>query len=141
MHSAVHVRWRAPYHNATGGSPISGYRLFMYPGASLNTVADPDPVKQEVQRVVIDADRPSPERQRILFENTKFDSVVRLYVDGKWTKPLERAAPDSEWEHAIANAIGCNYGKTTRDKCVNVTGYDGMPVSYTHLTLPTILRV
>ena len=124
--TSVHVRWRAPYHNATGGSPISGYRLFMYPGASLNTVADPDPVKQEVQRVVIDADRPSPERQRILFENTKFDSVVRLYVDGKWTKPLERAAPDSEWEHAIANAIGCNYGKTTRDKCVNVTGYDGM---------------
>ena len=56
--TSVHVGWRAPAPNSTGGSAITGYNLYMYPGASLNTVSDMDPVKQEVQRVIVTSNAP-----------------------------------------------------------------------------------
>lgn len=115
--TSVHVRWRAPAHNSTGGSPITGYRLFMYPGAPLNTVADPDPVKQEVQRVVVTANAPQDETQRVVFDNVASSSAVRLYVDGVWTRNLLRSDGNGAWERAIAIAAGCEYTSAGRQNC------------------------
>ena len=61
--TSVSISWDSPTPNATGGSPITGYKVFMYPGVAFNSVADPEPVKQEVQRVYVTTKKPTPEFQ------------------------------------------------------------------------------
>lgn len=118
--TSIHVQWSPPALNSTGGSAITGYKLYMYPGASLNTVADPDPVKQEVQRVVVTSKAPTDEQQRLLFTNIDPDlSTVRLRVAGNWTTALKPSAHNNVWAAAIASAFGCS-------ACVTVDGEAGL---------------
>lgn len=43
----ITVAWAAPVD--TGKSPVTGYQLYMFDGVGLNSQADPEPVKHEIQ--------------------------------------------------------------------------------------------
>ena len=47
----ITVSWPMPSSNSSGGTPITGYKLFMYTGVGLNTLANPKTVFQEVQKI------------------------------------------------------------------------------------------
>ena len=56
--SAISLAWLAPTSDATGGSAITGYKLYQYEGADLNAVTvdlstGDSPVKQEVQTITL----------------------------------------------------------------------------------------
>ena len=86
----------------------------------LNSVSDPDPVKQEVQRVIVTSSAPRDETQRLLFTNVDSDTTsIRLYVSGTWTSTsLTPADSNSVWSSAIETALGCS-------GCVDVVGNAG----------------
>lgn len=45
--SEVTLSWAAPVD--TGKSPVTGYHVYMFDGVGLNSQADPEPVKHEIQ--------------------------------------------------------------------------------------------
>lgn len=45
--SEITISWAAP--TDTGKSPITGYQVYMFDGVGLNSQADPEPVKHEIQ--------------------------------------------------------------------------------------------
>ena len=49
--SSISMSWPLPTSNSTGGMAISGYRLWMYPGVPLNTIAYPTVVFQASQLI------------------------------------------------------------------------------------------
>jgi hypothetical protein len=49
--SAITVNWPMPASQSTGGIPVTGYKLFVYPGVGANTLASPRTVWNEVQVV------------------------------------------------------------------------------------------
>ena len=52
--------------HSTGKTPITGYMVYMYPGAPLNTQAIPEPVVRAVQTITSYAKGVTPEAQRLV---------------------------------------------------------------------------
>ena len=50
---SVSVVWMPPPPHAQGGTPISGFKLYMYENINHNSKFDPEPVRQEVQDIII----------------------------------------------------------------------------------------
>eukprot|EP01036_Dinobryon_divergens_P022354 gene22354-30602_t len=58
--TAISITWPMPPTSITGGIPITGYKVLMYPGAQLNTLAHPKTVYNEVQQIQTTVDPKSP---------------------------------------------------------------------------------
>ena len=63
--TAIALSWKSPVMNSTGGSPITGYKVYMFPGVPLITAADPEPVKKEIQQITTYVAAPATEVQKI----------------------------------------------------------------------------
>lgn len=50
--TSMTVEWTSPSPGSTGGTPITGYKLYMYSAIDQNTKAVPEPVEQEVQDII-----------------------------------------------------------------------------------------
>ena len=50
------VEWPSPALDGTGGTPITGYKLYQYAGIGPNTKSNPEPIRQEVQDVLLIVD-------------------------------------------------------------------------------------
>ncbi|CAM9800578.1 unnamed protein product [Ectocarpus sp. 6 AP-2014] len=61
--SEVTLSWAAPVD--TGKSPVTGYHVYMFDGVGLNSQADPEPVKHEIQLVSLSVDDPVPAIQDV----------------------------------------------------------------------------
>eukprot|EP00957_Ditylum_brightwellii_P123462 9413241-Ditylum_brightwellii.AAC.1 len=51
--TSMTVDWSPPAVDITGGTPITGYMLYMYEGIDANSKSIPEPVRQEIQDVLI----------------------------------------------------------------------------------------
>jgi hypothetical protein len=49
--SEITLTWPMPSSNSTGSVPVTGYKVYMFPGVGLNTLANPVTVLNEVQVV------------------------------------------------------------------------------------------
>jgi hypothetical protein len=49
--TAVTLAWPMPASTSTGGTPLTGYQLYMFPGVGLNTLSTPIQVQKEVQTI------------------------------------------------------------------------------------------
>ena len=58
--TSISITWPMPPTFATGGIPITGYKVYMYPNAQLNTLAHPRTVFNEVQQIQTSVDSKSP---------------------------------------------------------------------------------
>jgi hypothetical protein len=76
--TSIALAWDEPADRGT--SPITGYEVWMYPGAALNTQADPDPVKQEVQVVRTSVATPAAEVQVVTVTDARAGGQFRLRV-------------------------------------------------------------
>lgn len=47
------VEWSSPALDGIGGTPITGYKLYQYAGIGPNTKSNPEPIRQEVQDVLL----------------------------------------------------------------------------------------
>ena len=47
------IEWLAPAPDSTGGSPVTGYKLYQYEGIGPNTKSNPEPIMQEVQDILV----------------------------------------------------------------------------------------
>ncbi|CAM6003542.1 unnamed protein product, partial [Sphagnum balticum] len=65
--SQITIVWPMPSSNSTGGTPITGYKVYMYPGVLLNTLANPRPVLNEVQMITTAVDPQLYEIQNVSF--------------------------------------------------------------------------
>ena len=104
--TAIDISWDSPPPNSTGHSPITGYKVYMYPGVALNSVADPEPVKQEVQRVYVSVIKPQSEVQTVYVQNAVNGGNFRLYVLGRYTRELSTDSTGAEVAAAIQAAFG-----------------------------------
>jgi hypothetical protein len=76
--TSIALKWDEP--NDRGLSPITGYEVWMYPGAALNTQADPDPVKQEIQVIRTVVATPAAEVQVLTLTNARDGGQFRVRV-------------------------------------------------------------
>jgi hypothetical protein len=65
---------------ASGGSPVTGFRVFAFPGVAAVTQADPFPVKQEVQVVALANRAPADAVQTIAITGALGGSFALRYV-------------------------------------------------------------
>ena len=70
-----------------------------------------------------------------------FDQVLGLYVDVENSADCDGSNSERQVVTAHAGLSGGNRGGCPVKLAITVTGVVETPVSYTHLTLPTILRV
>ena len=100
----ISLTWALPGVNSTGGSPITGYRVYMFPGIGLNTYANPHPVLKEVQQVSTSVDPQLPAIQKVsVFGAT--GGTYRLFVFGEPTIVLSAAASSSSIAAALRVAL------------------------------------
>ena len=76
--TAIALEWDEP--TDRGVSPITGYEVWMYPGAALNTQADPEPVKQEIQTIRTVVATPAAEVQVLTITDARDGGKFRLRV-------------------------------------------------------------
>jgi len=76
--TSIGIEWDEPLDR--GVSPITGYEVWMYPGAPLNTQADPEPVKQEIQMIRSIVDTPVSEVQVLTITNAQTGGMFRLRI-------------------------------------------------------------
>ena len=51
--TSISVKWYKPDLALTGGTPINGYKLYLYEGIAANTKAIPEPARNEVQHIIL----------------------------------------------------------------------------------------
>jgi len=56
--TSISLNWPIPAYNALGGNPITGYKVYMFAGVSLNTLATPTAVLTEIQTITTSKDTP-----------------------------------------------------------------------------------
>merc|ERR1711871_9423 len=78
----ITVSWPLPTTHSNGGTPITGFKVYMYPGVGLNTLVNPKQVFQEVQIVETTVDNKSPEEHEIEIEEVPSGNVL-LLMNGK----------------------------------------------------------
>lgn len=95
--SSVSLSWPMPPSNSTGGSPITGYKVYMYAGVGLNTLASPQVVFQEQQVVstALPAGSPVP-----------IGGTFTLSFNGSTTVDLSFNASASDVQTALENLPG-----------------------------------
>jgi hypothetical protein len=76
--TSIDIVWDEPLDR--GVSPITGYEVWMYPGAPLNTQADPEPVKQEIQVIRTVVDTPASEVQVLTITDARNGGQFRLRI-------------------------------------------------------------
>lgn len=76
--TAISLTWDEPVDR--GVSPLTGYQVYMYPGAQLNSQADPEPVKQEVQVIRSVVATPAAEVQVLTISEAREGGKFRLRV-------------------------------------------------------------
>jgi hypothetical protein len=118
----ITVSWPLPSTNSTGGTPVTGFQVFMYPGVGLNTLVNPQQVFQEVQVVKTTVAEMRPEVHTIKIEEVISGNVL-LSLNGK-SEPVSIIATASD----IFNAIDKMYpgfcsGYTVSD-CVDKSTYN-----------------
>jgi len=47
------IEWLTPAPDSTGGSPVTGYKLYKFEGVGPNTKSNPEPIMQEVQDILV----------------------------------------------------------------------------------------
>jgi hypothetical protein len=62
--TSLTLSWQMPASDALGGTPITGYKVYMYPGVGLNTNANPTTVFNEEQVVTTSVDATVREEQQ-----------------------------------------------------------------------------
>jgi len=93
--TAIEMTWARPAADSTGGTPISGYRIYQYEGVARNTVSDPDPVKQEIQTVTVSA-------------SSAIGGLFTLSYNNEETADIAAAASAADVKNALENlaAVG-----------------------------------
>jgi len=89
------LAWNVSGSDSTGGSPIIGYELYMFAGVSMNSKTNLEPVRQEIQRIVLSSSGPI------------FGSF-RLKFDDQSTEDIAVNATDQELKFAIENLPNLN---------------------------------
>jgi hypothetical protein len=129
--TSISLSWPSPEVNSTGSSPITGYKVYMFPGVALNSVADPDPVKREIQTVKTYIADSTSERRLLEIENAQGHFQIHLtlpdhssgvgsekYTSDKVkfaaTKDLKATATAEEVKRALERALeNANYAGQT----------------------------
>jgi len=75
--TSVTLSWNEPLD--TGLTPITGYRVYSFPGVDLNSQAVPEPVKLDIQEVISSVDDPQIEVQQIVILNAA-SGLYNLFV-------------------------------------------------------------
>jgi hypothetical protein len=138
---AITLAWNRPGTYSTGGIPITGYKVYMYPGVGLNTLANPTTVYNEVQVITTSVDAQTDEVQEgtILSLGTSTYFAISIYgYTGAYT--LTYASPASAvdtyiealltsagWTApSVTSTITCGSSGCDSEMVVSVTfDYDG----------------
>jgi len=88
--NAMTISWVPPPSDTTGGSPITGYKVYSYIGVSYNTKTFPKPVKQEVQEI------------KVLGSSSVYGSFTALFR-GSETESIKVSASSMDLKYALEN--------------------------------------
>ena len=77
--SAITVGWPMPASQTTGGIPITGYKLYVYPGVGANTLASPRTVWSEVQVVRTSVNPRVSSIQQVFVDNRTINFYLSAY--------------------------------------------------------------
>ena len=80
--TALTLSWAMPASDATGGTPTTGYKVYMYPGVGLNTLANPTTVFNEEQLITTSVDPQTPEVQEASIENLGTTNNFAISIEG-----------------------------------------------------------
>ena len=98
--TAISLAWSAGAD--TGGTPITGYKVYMFPGVAPGSLADPEPVKREVQTIRTSSDGPVAEVQEVTTTNSTTGTfTLRVGQEPFVTAPLDHDASEDDVETAL----------------------------------------
>ena len=87
--TSIALSWKTPAFDSIGGSPVTGYKLYAFEGVARNTVADANPVKQEIQTIAI--------------AGTSLGGTFTVFYNGAETANLAYNAADTDVKAALEN--------------------------------------
>jgi len=130
----ITVSWPMPSSGSIGGTPITGYKLFMYPGVGLNSLANPKVVYQEVQTITTSTSPKTPEEQIVtLFGLT--GGIVKMSLFSVEPENIDISPTNTDIKGSIESALARLFyeaGKNcnTASPCpTNNPGVGGMSVT------------
>ena len=88
--SDVTLAWLMPASNSIGGTPLTGYQVFMFPGVGLNTLSTPVQVFKEVQMISTSVDAQIYSTQSVRFSDTAWTFFSLGQEDGNIGVPIYR---------------------------------------------------
>ena len=106
--TSVSLSWTEPPANGAfagnGGSVVTGYRVYQFAGVAPNTLAEPSPVKFEVQTIETSAAEPAFEVQKIRMYNAT-GGYWTIKLGSYTTDPIAYDATDTVVQAAILNKL------------------------------------
>jgi len=103
--NSIEIKWSLPPgHPNPSGSPITGYKVYQFPGVGLNSPADMYPVKREIQQIYTIVDTPQAEIQQIL-TTTSAGSVGGTFKLSYKNEETAAITHGNNLEAAIVSAI------------------------------------